>query len=78
MVIQGGLDYSNQILHDLWLFDLVKQEWQEIKIKLPLIKHTITPIFDNDRKLENVLHDLRFKEDVDFKTIIQNEGLYVF
>lgn len=70
MVIQGGLDYQNLPLNDMWLLDMIKIEWFEMKIKIPLYKHTLTPVFDNERKIENLLQDFKFKEEADFKTLI--------
>jgi hypothetical protein len=45
------------------MIDLNKFEWSEVKFSLNLYKHSITPIFDTERKIENLLADLKFKED---------------
>ena len=36
----------------MWVFDLITYKWTEIGINLSLSFHTLTPIFDIDRKID--------------------------
>ena len=55
MLIQGGIESKVKILNDFWAFDFTTNRWTDLPNILPMYYHTITPIFDPDRKVETII-----------------------
>ena len=62
MVISGGINMESKVLNDIWLYNTLNNQFTEIPIKLALHKHSLTPIFDQERRLDQFLFDLSYVE----------------
>jgi len=71
LVISGGLDKFSQPLSDIVALDLQKLEWINFRKTLLAFRHTCTPVFEPERKLENLPVQMKFFEDDHFKTQIK-------
>lgn len=52
LILSGGMDKFGQVLGDIQALDLHKMEWMNFRKNFPAFKHTMTPIFESERKLE--------------------------
>jgi hypothetical protein len=78
LIVSGGLDKFGQPMNDLLGLDLVKMEWVNFRKTLQAFRHSCTPVFEPERKLELLAAQMRFVEDESFKSQIKEEGVYFF